>query len=134
MLGSHEPSCLFSLPPYIMANAKCPHTLSGNCIHPDCPTPSTHTPAPWRIGTATDNNNLLIQQDGDRPETRQVIAEIDPLPNKQANARLIAAAPELFEALEYVLEICKLDNMDWDALENNAVPMMEKAIAKARGE
>lgn len=35
-----------------------------------------------------------------KPYGGQVVAEVDPLENAESNARLLAAAPELFDALE----------------------------------
>jgi len=82
-----------------------------------------HTPGPWRIGDA----GFTVfgpPKSGALPET------IAPVKNR-ANARLIAAAPELLEALEALLN-------------RDLAPPLEKigavyvnaraAIAKARGQ
>jgi hypothetical protein len=64
-----------------------------------------HTPGPWvtmptNDGFAIKEKELLERGFSDR------IAEINHYPKEtaQANARLIAAAPELLEALEYVVK------------------------------
>lgn len=61
---------------------------------------ATHTPGPWAIGkygkvTTPDGETLLV--DG-------VSLPMNHDPEAIANARLIAAAPELLEALEKMLE------------------------------
>ena len=60
--------------------------------------PATHTPAPWRVGPVDDCRvedalgNEVAQIDGDynQPETWPVM---------EANARLIAASPDMLDAL-----------------------------------
>ena len=56
------------------------------------------TPGPWRFGHYGDGKRFWIGPDYDRP----VVADV-PRPF-EADARLIAAAPELFEALQALLE------------------------------
>ena len=85
-----------------------------------------HTPGPWRyvghFGThCLDSNGRCI---ADAPHPNGMSEE-----EGFANARLIAAAPELLEALEYLAGFEK--NADWDGYK--AVTMAKSAIAKARG-
>jgi len=47
----------------------------------------------------------------------------------EANARLIAAAPDLLEAAEYLLDDMRLNNVP-----TNCVEKLQRAIAKAKGE
>lgn len=73
---------------------------------------SKHTPGPWRAnakpmgnpyGVITEhgeNENWSICNDGGR-----FIAAIKMQPEEEANARLIAAAPEMLEALESALNV-----------------------------
>ena len=56
---------------------------------------AAHTPGPWRIGDAM--NTIFGPPTGaPSPET---VAHVAPTPNRRANARLIAAAPELEDHL-----------------------------------
>jgi hypothetical protein len=100
---------------------------------------TTHTPGPWRTC-------LLSYQQGGRG---QVVAEVPtcfgtiavradpvyPCPSKdkldaegQANARLIAAAPDMLAACESALE--RIDGMN-EAM--HIVDELRSAIAKAKG-
>ena len=92
---------------------------------------SKHTPGPWRVVDSwTDhmvegqNGEEIIWQDG--PHNTPTI--------NKANARLIAAAPELLEALEHMLQSFlitqSLDDYPIEAPCNKA----RAAIAKAKGE
>lgn len=79
----------------------------------DQSTKSAHTPGPWQIkndNDPLDRRTIVANVDGDCREgvwhyTYEVIAICedeydDALPNFAANARLIAAAPDLLDALE----------------------------------
>ncbi len=86
----------------------------------------SHTPKPWiRSGLGfqvlTDDSNFVIcelQNPGNRQELRD-------------NANLIAAAPDLLEALEALVN----DYNDYAYLPPNAnYDIAKQAIAKARGE
>lgn len=70
----------------------------------------THTPGPWHIAThgASDTGNMLI-----KPMPGMVVCEIEPLDEALANARLIAAAPELFEALKTINEWSRQHGTDF---------------------
>lgn len=60
-----------------------------------------HTPGPWHIQQGDDGEMLI------KPIPGQVVAVVEPQADKEeeaANARLIAAAPELLEALMSILE------------------------------
>lgn len=86
-----------------------------------------HTPGPWKVAAAS----LDVWEDGG-----YTICEVYPpsanSPEKVANARLIAAAPELLEALEMLMPQYPSRGMcdEYDrAMWENA----EAAIAKATG-
>ncbi|WP_139384302.1 hypothetical protein [Bosea thiooxidans] len=87
-----------------------------------------HTPGPWRAELQTTNyrsgaKTLCITKDCDTG-VAQTIAQIVGIDARQANARLIAAAPELLEALE---DIC-------DTLGECGMTVKARAaIAKATG-
>ena len=84
-----------------------------------------HTPGPWRV---EDDKYILAN--------KKLVAKIVGGPQgKKANARLIAAAPELLEALEFVLTAIRwsgwsIDDPKWKE------PMVKarRAIVKANGE
>ena len=99
---------------------------------------SKHTPGPWYIGKDFSDQGRHIyaaqkvrHEDGD--EWHPLIATTDDderLVNWQANARLIAAAPDLLEALKkFAFKHRKTYGLDgaWD----EEITMAEAAIAKA---
>lgn len=107
---------------------------------------SQHTPGPWAVRpNANDDWGIVRAADGASVADAGVFtrcadfrnAEDDNLTNAQwqdgppevaANARLIAAAPDLLAALEYIVAWKPLD---WDAAK--ARGMARAAIAKAKG-
>lgn len=82
---------------------------------------TSHTPGPWSI-----QGDKIINE-----ETIQYIADIrrdgEDDPEAQANARLIAAAPELLEALLNAQQ----DLTDTGTLSRETIAMFAPAIAKA---
>ena len=95
-----------------------------------------HTPGPWRISglsahVVVDSNSVVVadmRREGDHPATDALCA---------ANARLIAAAPELLEAAETILSALVVESEgleDFDAEEEfpNSLMKLRAAIAKAR--
>lgn len=94
------------------------------------------TPGPWRYGPATNYSGLYIAP-GNRYPILAALHEngrceaINFPGQTEANARLIAAAPELYEALEELLSATK------EVGYVHYAPMRRKAeavLAKARGE
>lgn len=82
-------------------------------------TKSKHTPGPWRL-----NGNRTITV-GDFGKPGSFIAEV----KNDANARLIAAAPELLEALEWLLHhVVRTQGLDGPELNH-----VRETIAKATG-
>lgn len=96
---------------------------------------TVHTPGPWRLEVGKDNLNTITDEpiyggiysapteDSEGWAIARVWSDYG---NAEADARLIAAAPELLEALEQALQLI-----------NNQSALAEKmraAIAKARGE
>ncbi len=102
------------------------------------------TPGPWSLGR---NKSDYMQIDGglSRPQQHIGLAKVvvafdgDPYPQGEANADLIAAAPELYEALERLLKwVAPIagDNHDKDR-EREEMASVEaacSALRKARGE
>ena len=93
-----------------------------------------HTPGPWRTTLAyddpviVDHNNTIIAiavLDSNDPKELETIV---------ANARLIAAAPELLAALNQVLDVLTL-RMDWQSIPGleDAVEFATEVINKAEG-
>lgn len=70
-----------------------------------------HTPGPWTASEGFPSDVWHVDMEGrlfsvvvsrsDQPETVMPVSEV------KANARLMAAAPELLEALEYMLDACE---------------------------
>jgi hypothetical protein len=63
-------------------------------------TKAEHTPGPWRLEASETLSAILCGED----EKYESIAFLT-LPNHQANARLIASAPDMLEALERALSM-----------------------------
>jgi len=93
---------------------------------------STHTPGPWTLDSVDEDSGLIgwwihgptghVCHVYDRRLTRRA----------QADARLIAAAPELLAAAEHLLDRLDADHLGaWDRNERDA---LAAAVAKARGE
>jgi len=95
---------------------------------------SKHTSGPWDIHGDFREIHELHDSDGVR-----TLADVDPdnlMPGAEraANARLIAAAPELLEAL-YNMVISAVPGMNWtDESGQLMIRNARAAIAKARGE
>ena len=114
---------------------------------------SEHTPGPWMVGLIKGefggacfdvvhhthsairaskslfppNHVLMADKDG----YIQPNENIECLPHKIANARLIAAAPELLEALEKLVSLIDAGEGTWTLEEQQKA---RAAIAKAKGE
>lgn len=95
-----------------------------------------HTPGPWvalKHGCSDDFQWLVFAEDGNANEGDSLICEVNPLDG--ADARLIAAAPELLEALEearpYVQNVWEAGG---DEFTLRKLALIDAAIAKARGE
>lgn len=93
----------------------------------------THTPGPWRVGPVDDT----VVTDADGKEVAAIDGDYnspDEWPRMEANARLIAAAPELLGALRFILAFYEpgqtyLDTNAWKQAEASA----RRAVAKAEG-
>lgn len=89
-----------------------------------------HTKGPWRVELNTcievwNQNTHICDLSGDHESHTEV--------NDLANARLIAAAPDMLEALEVALETL-LEQPDLVGDADMSVRTIKSAIAKARGE
>jgi len=103
-----------------------------------------HTPGPWEMaeaGSWKDGKRTSTEYFVRRPGDDVAIASeiIDPANDdapSEANARLIAAAPDLLEALESFIALNLRNDgatCDWHDL-IAAVANAEKAVKKAKGE
>lgn len=91
---------------------------------------SKHTPGPWRIGTPGPNGCYTVGTERGLM-TAMVAHSINEPDQKEqaiADAALISAAPELLEALEYVMDRL-VDKHETD----EAAVQARAAIVKARG-
>jgi len=85
---------------------------------------SAHTPGPWKMSTDAMGSQVKGKIGG---EWITVADQLD-----EGDARLIAAAPELLEALETVVRALENISISWGA--HHEVETARAAIAKARGE
>lgn len=92
------------------------------------------TPGPWMIGS------VVTKSDGFRlfhldTETEGPLGYFDPLDspdeNDEANARLIAAAPELYSACKSLLH--RFGHLDTTLGKREAISQAQTALAKAEG-
>jgi hypothetical protein len=92
---------------------------------------SKHAPGPWRLSATDDtlvrsaDNGLVAVAHGDYGCDWEVM---------EANARLIASAPELLQELENALMIFEFGEDDKTVLAPKWVARARAAIAKATGE
>jgi hypothetical protein len=85
-----------------------------------------HTPGPWNY----DRSGYSLYVNSGRELVTALSMDGKRLETSEANARLIAAAPDLLKALNTILNICLLDNGHWaKTIEREA----HEAIAKATG-
>lgn len=90
----------------------------------------THTPGPWEFELMLDKQYAVYGQNGrHRIATISNYVEHDDF----VNARLIAAAPELLEALVCMLDSSRSARDEYSDMDE-AATLAEAAIAKARGE
>lgn len=92
-----------------------------------------HTPGPWKVGQYLGQLSAwCVHMDaGDKGRGIDVVEAVCGISAEQrlANARLIAAAPELLHALQQLIDSGDVR----DAAEKGAVSMARAAIAKAEG-
>lgn len=94
-----------------------------------------HTPGPWQLGYFRMDGYNYTKIDAVVDGHKKYIASVD-ITNDRANAHLIAAAPELLEALEGLLtDITEYQQINNLGGENNHWQVIARtAIAKAKGE
>lgn len=111
-----------------------------------------HTPGPWMVGgiypKGEEDRRAITADDGTKYHRRRTVARVvtptgyaDTHPEIEANAHLIAATPEMYEALKSLIYTAsKLWDMVKPIKDSDAViathPIIEKAkaaLAKAEG-
>lgn len=97
-----------------------------------------HTPGPWQVGMAFDNygaTEIAIEHMTTAGNLIIAVA-LDGLQGQDANARLIAAAPDLLEALkglhDDIMDYIRLNSLG--AENNHWLVQARAAITKATGE
>ena len=100
-------------------------------------TQSKHTPGPWTAANQDTETNEIPIKCG-----KSILARVAPRPHwdatQEANARLIAAAPELLAALKGLFEHCAMIHRVWGDGSNQkeadaAIAAGKAAIAQAEG-
>jgi hypothetical protein len=98
-----------------------------------------HTPGPWEMGgsllASTSGKHIAIVLHNINYDEKKLPRDYDSrapknFPETEANARLIAAAPELLAALEKLRDVMQAHNDKQD----RAMIQAAAAIAKAKGE
>jgi hypothetical protein len=90
-----------------------------------------HTPGPWSVQDYFDEFTVLAHGNKDRQYVANITkgAEVYFQRQSEANAQLIAAAPELLEAAKELLSFISLDTEN----RRDAIAALANAIAKAEG-
>lgn len=91
---------------------------------------SNHTPGPWFAQRAIKDGWYIVARDARQMVVHTHDTEEEYGPIDDADARLIAAAPELLEALENLLKVHEGEG----GTQHHAGDMARAAIAKAKGE
>lgn len=94
--------------------------------------PPAHTPGPWSVEKFALTNFLLVKNIN-HGAICEIPADSKKIPEHQANANLIAAAPDLLKALQYILEKATGAWMTKAERLEQIAGISSKAIAKAKG-
>lgn len=91
---------------------------------------ANHTPGPWTHKATAGNHDFIIYSEAeDSGRDIALVRDFD-----EANARLIAAAPELLHACELALHyLNNPEDFDGDLAEIAFATTLENAINKAKG-
>ncbi|MEN5106672.1 hypothetical protein [Brucella anthropi] len=95
------------------------------------------TPGPWLLRISFNDEDIQVYPSGLAPHGKRK-AEIaiikDYHDDYEANARLIVAAPELYECLYRLSTECRLAGLEEQAGFDCWLKMADEILAKARGE
>jgi len=89
---------------------------------------TSHTPAPWSFQKNNNGSLDFFGEDGKR-----VIINNVHLMNRDANAHLIAAAPDMLDALNVAL-MCMIGYTHRNEVIDNAIEKINESINKATGQ
>mgnify|MGYP000882387027 CR=1 FL=1 len=100
---------------------------------------NTHTPGPWIVADIHPERACLsVAPEGKNPLCEDVATVYASNENADADARLIAAAPELLEALMFIVEQVSNEKNSHHTLgafsRGVGIDMAKKAITKVKGE
>ena len=93
-----------------------------------------HTPGPWQYAFEGGTTAFITESDGSTIFCLRTTENTTAHKGLAANARLIAAAPELLEALLVMLRDYMAVHGDGDLEMQPAIYQAQKAIAKATGD
>jgi hypothetical protein len=85
-----------------------------------------HAPGPWEVVEQDNNEDIYFIE----PNVAIIERCVNDPSSDIANARLIAAAPDLLDALQYMLEVCPAIDQQGEEAHQQA----RAAIATATGE
>lgn len=101
-------------------------------------TQTNHTPGPWSLKMTGWRTNPFAIYSPRRPGAVACVPSRTsvPLDEQDANAHLIAAAPDMLDALERAYQKLSfwMDDDKWDHGDEKALELIWAAIAKAKGE
>jgi hypothetical protein len=96
------------------------------------PEPAQHTPGPWEVYTNTSDpqHPYILQSDSQRPSKVIAILFDDDPHTRPHNAAVLAAAPDLLDALIALFDNCEMIHKHWGDGDNTKDA--DAAIASAR--
>lgn len=102
----------------------------------------THTPGPWEVRKYWSDEGAyeIYPTRGKKPSFGQwasiaeVTGDVSKSESAMKNARLIAAAPELLEALQWLVDLMPDPELDSDPVQREQVIKAKVVIAKATGQ
>ncbi len=92
-----------------------------------------HTPEPWNIGISADARPHFYFHVGPEQRLEWHIETYGNIPVTEADARLMAAAPELLEAAEEILDVSGY-RLTQDRRPGTMLEKLLRAVVKAKGE
>lgn len=86
------------------------------------------TPGPWDVYVGDDESIRIVTDERRICDVTIYLDEVD-----GANAHLIAAAPDMYEALKALRALVGTTEADWQSLYEYSKKLADAAIAKAEG-